>query len=231
MKTIGLIGGMSWESSQEYYRIINETARERLGGLHSARSLMFSFDFAEIEELQHAGNWDEATRRMVGAAQNLEKGGADFLLICTNTMHKMAKEVQAGVEIPLLHIADPTGQAIKAQGIAKIALLGTKYTMEHDFYKGRLQSEFGLEIIVPDEADRQTVHDVIYDELCVGVVKDESKQKYQQIIERLKTQGAEGVILGCTEITLLIQQADTDLPVFDTTRIHAEAAVDLALQQ
>ncbi|HEU4914700.1 MAG TPA: amino acid racemase [Candidatus Saccharimonadales bacterium] len=143
----------------------------------------------------------------------------------------MAKEVQDGVEIPLLHIADPTGQAIKAQGITKIALLGTKYTMEHDFYKGRLQSEFGLEVVVPDEADRQTIHDVIYDELCVGVVKDESKQRYQQIIERLKKQGAEGVILGCTEITLLIQQADTDLPVFDTTRIHAEAAVDLALQQ
>jgi len=230
MKTIGLIGGMSWESSQEYYRIINETARERLGGLHSARSLMFSFDFAEIEELQAAGEWDEATRRMVAAAQSLEKGGADFLLICTNTMHKMAKEVQDGVEIPLLHIADPTGQVIKAQGIAKIALLGTKYTMEQDFYKGRLQSEFGLEVVVPDEADRQTVHDVIYDELCLGVVKDESKQKYQQIIKRLKTQGAEGVILGCTEITLLIQQPDTDLPVFDTTRIHAEAAVDLALQ-
>lgn len=230
MKTIGLIGGMSWESSQEYYRIINETARERLGGLHSARSLMFSFDFAEIEELQHAGNWEEATRRMVGAAQSLEKGGADFLLICTNTMHKMAKEVQDGVEISLLHIADPTGQAIKEQGITKIALLGTKYTMEHDFYKGRLQSEFGLEVVVPDEADRQTVHDVIYDELCVGVVREESKQKYQQVIERLKAQGAEGVILGCTEITLLIQQTDTDLPVFDTTRIHAEAAVDLALQ-
>lgn len=231
MKTIGLIGGMSWESSQEYYRIINETARERLGGLHSARSLMLSFDFAEIEELQHAGDWDEATRRMVEAAQSLEKGGADFLMICTNTMHKMARAVQDGVDIPLLHIADPTGQAIKAQGITKIALLGTKYTMEHDFYKGRLQSEFGLEVVVPDEVDRQTIHGVIYDELCVGVVKEDSRQKYQQIIERLKTRGAEGVILGCTEITLLIQQADTDLPVFDTTRIHAEAAVDLALQQ
>lgn len=230
MKTIGLIGGMSWESSQEYYRIINETARERLGGLHSARSLMFSFDFAEIEELQAAGEWDEATRRMVAAAQSLEKGGADFLLICTNTMHKMAREVQDGVAIPLLHIADATGQAIKVQGLTKIALLGTKYTMEQDFYKGRLQSEFGLEVIVPDEADRQTIHSVIYDELCRGIVKDESKQKYQQVIERLKTQGAEGVILGCTEITLLIQQSDTDLPVFDTTRIHAEAAVDLAVQ-
>jgi aspartate racemase len=231
MKTIGLIGGMSWESSQEYYRIINETARERLGGLHSARSLMFSFDFAEIEELQHAGNWEEATRRMVAAGQSLERGGADFLMICTNTMHKMAKEVQDGVEVPLLHIADPTGQAIKAQGLIKIALLGTKYTMEQDFYKGRLQSEFGLEVIIPDEADRQIVHDIIYDELCVGVVKEDSRQKYQQIIQRLKTQGAEGVILGCTEIMMLIQQSGTDLPVFDTTRIHAETAVDLALQQ
>lgn len=230
MKTIGLIGGMSWESSQEYYRIINETARERLGGLHSAKSLMFSFDFAEIEELQHAGDWAEATRRMVEVGQSLEKGGADFLMICTNTMHRMAKEVQNGVGVPLLHIADPTAKAIKAQGITKVALLGTKYTMEQDFYKGRLQSEFGLEVIVPDEADRQTVHDVIYDELCLGIVNGKSRQKYQQIIEGLKTQGAQGVILGCTEIMLLIQQADTDLPVFDTTHIHAEAAVDFALQ-
>jgi len=229
MKTIGLIGGMSWESSQEYYRIINETAREKLGGLHSAQCLMFSFDFAEIEELQHFGNWKEATRRMVEAAQNLEKGGADFVLICTNTMHKMAKEVQDGIRIPLLHIADPTGQAIEAKSITKIGLLGTKYTMEHDFYKGRLISEFGLEVVVPDEADRQTVHDIIYDELCLGVVKEDSKKKYQQIIEKLKAAGAEGVILGCTEIMLLIKQADTDLPIFDTTRIHAETAVERAL--
>jgi aspartate racemase len=230
MKTIGLIGGMSWESSQEYYRIINETARKRLGGLHSVQSLMFSFDFAEIEELQHAGNWDEATRRMVEAAQNLEKGGADFVLICTNTMHKMAKEVQDGIKIPLLHIADPTGQAIKARDITKIGLLGTKYTMEHDFYKGRLIDEFGLEVIVPNEQDRQTVHEIIYDELCLGVVKEDSKKQYQRIIKKLREQGAEGVILGCTEIMLLIQQADTDLPIFDTTRIHAETAVTLALQ-
>lgn len=230
MKTIGLIGGMSWESSQEYYRIINETAREKLGGLHSAQCLMLSFDFAEIEELQHSGNWQEATRRMVEVAQNLEKGGADFVLICTNTMHKMAKEVQDSIKIPLLHIADPTGAAIKAKGITKIGLLGTKYTMEHDFYKGRLISEFGLEVVVPDESDRQTVHDIIYDELCLGIVKDDSKKKYLAIIEKLKAQGAEGVILGCTEIMLLIQQADTDLPIFDTTRIHAETAVELALK-
>jgi aspartate racemase len=231
MKTVGLIGGMSWESSQEYYRIINEKARDLLGGLHSAQSLLFSFDFAEIEELQHAGKWAEATKRMVGAAQQLEKGGADFVLICTNTMHKMADEVQAGVSIPLIHIADPTGRAIQKRGITKIGLLGTKYTMEQEFYKGRLTEQFGLDVVVPNAADRQIVHDVIYDELCLGVVKPESKAKYLQIIERLRQQGAQGVILGCTEITLLVGQADTSMPIFDTTRIHAEAAVELALQQ
>lgn len=230
MKTIGLIGGMSWESSQEYYRIINETAREKLGGLHSAQSLLYSFDFAEIEELQHSGNWDEATHRMVKAAQNLEKGGADFVMICTNTMHKMANEVQSGINIPLLHIADPTGEAIKAKGIAKIGLLGTKFTMEQDFYKGRLGEKFGLEVVVPDEQDRQSVHDIIYDELCLGEVRQSSKEEYQEIIRKLGEQGAQGVILGCTEIGLLVQQEDVALPVFDTTRIHAEAAVDRALQ-
>jgi aspartate racemase len=229
MKTIGLIGGMSWESSQEYYRIINETARDKLGGLHSAKCLMFSFDFAEIEEMQHVGDWEGATRRMIEAAQNLEKGGADFVMICTNTMHKMAKEVQDGIRIPLLHIADATGEVIKAKGITKIGLLGTKYTMEHDFYKGRLIEKFGLEVVTPDDKDRQTVHDIIYDELCLGIVKENSKKKYQVIIEKLKAQGAQGVILGCTEIMLLIQQADTDLLVFDTTRIHAESAVTVAL--
>ena len=231
MKTIGLIGGMSWESSQEYYRIINEQIREKLGGLHSAQSLMYSFDFAQIEELQHTGDWDEATRRMVEAARNLEKGGADFVLICTNTMHKMAQEVQEAIAIPLLHIADPTAETIQAQGMTKIALLGTKFTMEHDFYKGRLINTFGLEVITPNEQDRQIIHDIIYDELCLGVVKIDSKKKYQMIIEKLKQQGAEGVILGCTEIMLLIQQADTDLPIFDTTRIHAEAAVAKAISQ
>lgn len=230
MKTIGLIGGMSWESSQEYYRIINETARDRLGGLHSAKSLMFSFDFYEIEELQHAGKWDEATKLMVKAAQDLEKGGADFVLICTNTMHKMAQAVQAGISIPLVHIATPTGELIKQRGIKKIGLLGTKFTMEHDFYKGRLAEEFGLEVIVPSDEDRQVVHDIIYDELCLGVIKPQSKQKYLEIIRKLEAQGAEGVILGCTEIMLLVQQTDTTLPVFDTTRLHAEAAVDYALR-
>lgn len=229
MKTIGLIGGMSWESSQEYYRIINQTAREKLGGLHSAQCLMYSFDFAEIEELQHSGNWQEATRRMVEAAQNLEKGGADFVLICTNTMHKMAKDVQDGIKIPLLHIADPTGEAIKARGITKVGLLGTRYTMEHDFYKGRLIDNFGLEVLAPDEADRQTVHDTIYDELCLGEIKDASREKYLEIIRKFAEHGAQGVILGCTEIGLLVSQANTSLPLFDTTRIHAKAAVERAL--
>lgn len=229
MKTIGLIGGLSWESSQEYYRIINEEVARRLGGLHSAQSLMYSFDFAEIEELQHAGRWDEATRRMVEAAQNLERGGADFVLICSNTMHKMAEAVQKVTPLPLLHIADPTGEAINKQGITKVGLLGTKFTMEHDFYKGRLADKFGLKVIVPDSAGRQTVHDVIYRELCLGQIRKDSKDKYLKIIHQLEQQGAEGIILGCTEIGLLVKQEDTSLPVFDTTRIHAQAAVSLAL--
>jgi aspartate racemase len=230
MKTIGLIGGMSWESSQEYYRIINEETKHRLSGLASAQSLMFSFNFAEIEELQQTGQWDEATSRMVDAGQRLERGGADFILICTNTMHKMAEQVQEGVSIPLLHIADATGKAINASGINKIGLLGTKYTMEQDFYKGRLVDKFDLEVITPNEGDRQTVHDIIYDELCLGNIKQSSKEKYLEIIQRLEAQGAQGIILGCTEIGLLIQQNDITLPVFDTTRIHAKAAVDMALQ-
>ncbi|HJQ08068.1 MAG TPA: aspartate/glutamate racemase family protein [Candidatus Saccharimonadales bacterium] len=230
MKTIGLIGGMSWESSQEYYRIINEETKRRLGGLHSAQSLMFSFDFAEIEELQHSGNWDEATRRMVQAAQTLERGGADFVLICTNTMHKMAKDTQEGISIPLLHIANPTGEAIRAQDINKTGLLGTKYTMEHDFYKGRLVDNFGLEVIVPDEADRRIVHDIIYNELCLGEIKDASRKKYLEIIRKLNERGAQGVILGCTEIGLLVGQDNISLPLFDTTRLHAQAAVTMALQ-
>lgn len=230
MKTIGMIGGMSWESSLEYYRIINEEVRRRLGGLHSAQSLMFSFDFDQIEQLQHQGQWEEATRRMVNSAQNLEKGGADFILICTNTMHKMAADVRKGVSIPLLHIADATGEQIKARGITKVGLLGTKYTMEQDFYKGRLIGEFGLDVIVPFKPERQVVHDIIYDELCLGKIKPSSKKKYLEIIGQLETRGAQGIILGCTEIGLLVKQPDTTLPVFDTTRIHAEAAVTLALQ-
>ena len=230
MKTIGLLGGMSWESSQEYYRIINEEVRKRLGGLHSAQSLMFSFDFAEIEALQHEGRWDEATKRMVQAAQQLQKGGADFVLICTNTMHKMADDVATAISIPLIHIADPTAETIKAKGLTKIGLLGTRYTMEQEFYKGRMVSKHDLDILVPNRADRQTVHDIIYDELCLGKVRKTSKQKYLEIIARLEKQGAEAVILGCTEITLLVKPNDTHLQIFDTTRIHAETAVTLALQ-
>lgn len=230
MKTIGLIGGMSWESSLEYYRIINEEVKKQVGGLHSAKSLMYSVDFAEIEQLQHNGEWDKATQLMVDAAKNLERGGADFVIICTNTMHKMAKAVEEAISIPLLHIADPTAQAIKTQNLTKVALLGTKYTMEQDFYKGRLIGNFGLGVIVPDDADRQIIHDVIYDELCLGNIRTESKKKFVDIIEKLHQDGAQGVILGCTEIGLLIKQEDVTIPVFDTTLVHAVAAVNLALE-
>ena len=228
MKTIGLIGGMSWESSLEYYRIINEETKRRLGGLHSAKSLMYSVDFAEIEELQHKGDWETATHMMIDAAKHLENGGADFVLICTNTMHKMAKDVEKAIAVPLLHIADPTAEAIKAQGLTKVALLGTKYTMEQDFYKGRLIEKFGLDVITPNDTDRQTVHDIIYNELCLGEIKTQSKRQFVEIIKRLERDGAQGIILGCTEIGLLIKQADVSLPVFDTTQLHAEAAVAAA---
>ena len=230
MKTIGLIGGMSWESSLEYYRIINEEVKKQVGGLHSAKSLMYSVDFAEIEQLQHNGEWDKATQLMVDAAKNLEKGGADFVIICTNTMHKMAKAVEEAISIPLLHIADPTAEAIKSQNLTKIALLGTKYTMEQDFYKGRLIDNFGLGVIVPDDADRQIIHHVIYNELCLGNIRTESKKQFIDIIEKLHQDGAQGVILGCTEIGILIKQEDVTIPVFDTTLIHAVAAVNLALE-
>lgn len=230
MKTIGLIGGMSWESSLEYYKIINETTKNKLGGLHSAKSLMFSFDFHEIEELQNKGDWQSATEMMIKAAGDLEKGGAEMLLTCTNTMHKMADEVAASVSIPLLHIADTTAQVIRAQGLKNVALLGTKFTMEEDFYKGRLEERYGIAVVVPDETDRQIIHDIIYSELCLGEIKETSRQSYLSIIKKLEAAGAEGVILGCTEIPLLVKQADVDIPVFDTTRIHAEAAVEFALK-
>lgn len=229
MKTIGLIGGMSWESSQEYYRIINREVRARLGGTHSAKSLMWSMDFAEIEHLQHQGKWDELTALMVDAAQNLEKGGADFILICTNTMHKMAADIERATSIPLVHIADPTAEKIKAAGFSKVGLLGTAFTMEQDFYKGRLASKYGLDVLTPDDADRKTVHDIIYQELVVGDVRDKSREKYRAVINRLVERGAEAIILGCTEIMLLIGQQDSPVPVFDTTQLHAEAAVDWAL--
>ena len=228
-KVIGLIGGMSWESSAEYYRIINEKVRDRLGNLHSARCLMWSFDFAEIEALQHAGRWDRATELLIDAAQRLERGGADFMLICTNTMHRMADDVQAAVSIPLLHIADPTAERIKAAGLKRIGLLGTAFTMEQDFYKGRLTTRHGLDVIVPDAEDRGTVHRVIYDELVQGRVEEKSRAAYRQIIARLVERGAEAIILGCTEIMLLVRAEDSKVPLFDTTAIHADAAVERAL--
>jgi len=229
MKTIGLIGGMSWESSLEYYRILNETVKEKLGGLHSAKSLMYSVDFEEIEKLQHQGDWDEATKLMIDAAQRLEKAGADFVIICTNTMHRMADDVQKAIRIPLLHIADVTVQKIKERGLQKVGLLGTRFTMEQDFYRGRLKRH-GVDVITPDEAQRQTVHDSIYNELCLGMIKWESKEKFRKVIESLAARGAEGIILGCTEIPLLVKQEDYDIPLFDTTRIHAVAAVEYALE-
>ena len=228
MKTIGILGGMSWESSIEYYRIINEEVNRRLGGVHSAKILMYSVDFAEIEALQHAGRWDEATAFMVDAAQRIERGGADFLVIATNTMHKMAEEVAAAIGIPLLHIADATAERIKAQGLRKVGLLGTRFTMEEDFYRGRLERKHGLTVLIPDKADRDEVHRVIYEELVVGRIVPASRQRYIAIMERLIDQGAEGIILGCTEIGLLVKDGDVPVPLFDTTRIHAEAAVDWA---
>jgi aspartate racemase len=229
MKTIGLIGGMSWESSAEYYRLINEGVKARLGGLHSAQSLMFSVDFAEIEALQHSGDWETATHHMVRAAQRLEAGGADCVILCTNTMHRMADAVAASVNIPFIHIADPTAAEIQAAGVHKVGLLATGYTMEAEFYAGRLRDKFGLDVLVPSAPDRKIVHDIIYQELCLGIIKNESRGEYKRVIANLAEQDVEGIILGCTEITLLIKQADCPLPAFDTTSIHAMAAVDFAL--
>ncbi|WP_439814366.1 aspartate/glutamate racemase family protein [Zavarzinia sp. CC-PAN008] len=229
MKMIGLIGGMSWESSAEYYRILNEGVRDRLGPTASARCLLWSFDFSEIERLQHDGDWDALAARMVDAAQRLQAAGAEVLLICTNTMHRMADLVQAAVGIPLLHIADPTGARVRAAGIARVGLLGTAFTMEQDFYKGRLAARHGLDVIVPEAADRALVHRVIYDELVAGIVDDRSRQAYRQVIARLVARGAEAVILGCTEIMLLLGPDDSPVPLFDTTSLHAQAAVAAAL--
>jgi len=230
LKTIGLLGGMSWESSIEYYRIINETVRARLGGLHSAKSVMFSVDFADIERFQHSGQWDRATNMLIEAARAIELAGADFLVICTNTMHKMADEVCKAIGIPLLHIADPTAEQIKAKGLRTVGLLGTEFTMEGDFYKGRLAEVHGLQVVIPTPADRNTTNRVIYEELVVGKIVPESKTRYRRIIADLVRHGAQGVILGCTEIGLLIGQEDSPVPLFDTARIHAAAAVDYALE-
>ena len=230
MKTIGMIGGMSWESSLEYYRIINEAVKEQLGDLHSAKSLMYSVDFAEIEMLQREGRWQEATQAMIDDARAVEAGGADFLIICTNTMHKMADDVQRSIAIPLLHIADATAETIQARGLQRVGLLGTCFTMEQDFYRGRLVEKYALDVLVPESADREIVHRVIYDELVLGKIESDSKVEYLRIIAALAQAGAEGIILGCTEIGLLVSQADCSLPLFDTTRIHALAAVKYALQ-
>ena len=229
MKTIGLIGGMSWESTAVYYRLLNRMAREALGGLHSAQLILWSFDFAEIEALQAAGDWHAATGRMVDAGQRLERGGAACLVICTNTMHKMAGDVEASVDIPLIHIADATAEAVKRAGATAPLLLATRYTMEQDFYKGRLASKHGIDVRVPDEAGRAKVHDVIYDELCQGVVSPASKTAYLAIVRDQRAAGADSVIFGCTEVGLLVSQADFDVPAFDTTELHARAAMDFAL--
>jgi len=230
MKTIGLIGGMSWESSLEYYRIINERIKARLGGFHSAKAILYSVDFAEIETLQQQGKWPETAQILSRAAKSLEAAGADFLVLCTNTMHKVVAEIESAVRIPLLHIADATARDVSSRGLKKIGLLGTRFTMEEDFYKGRLTQKYGLEVFVPGPSDREVIHRVIYEELVFGRIDPSSRQQFVQIIDRLAGGGAEGVILGCTEIGLLVKDGDSPLPLFDTTRIHAEAAADLALE-
>lgn len=229
MKTIGMIGGMSWESTVPYYRIINETVKEQLGGLHSAKLVLISVNFQEVEYLQQIGAWDEAGRMMAEAAKSLQAAGADFLVLCTNTMHKVAFAIESAVTIPLLHIADPTAEEIKSLGMKKVGLLGTRFTMEQDFYRGRLSELHGLEVIVPVEVDREIIHTVIYEELCKGKVLADSRRHYQRIIQRLVEDGAEAVILGCTEISMLIGPLDSPVPVFDTASLHARKAVEWSL--
>lgn len=229
MKTLGLLGGMSWESTVPYYRIINETVRERLGGLHSARLVLYSVDFHAIERLQHAGAWDDAGRMLADAARSLEAAGAQGLALCTNTMHRVAPAIESAVTIPLLHIADPTAVAIRRAGLTTVGLLGTRFTMEQDFYRGRLTDRHGLTIILPDAADREIVHRVIYEELCRGAIRAESRAQYRAILQRLVEAGAEGLILGCTEIALLVGPEDAPVPLFDTTALHARAAAAWAL--
>jgi aspartate racemase len=229
MKRIGLLGGMSWESSIEYYRLVNEITRERFGGLHSADCLLRSVDFADIEVLQREDRWDEAGERLAGEARALVAGGAELLVLCTNTMHKVADAITAAVDVPFVHIADTTAHAVRAAGLTKVGLLATGYTMEQDFYVGRLRDAHGLDVIVPEAADRRIVHDVIYGELCVGVVDDGSREQYRRIMRELAERGAQGILLGCTEIDLLVWPGDAPVPLFDTTRLHAERAVELAV--
>ncbi|MGB1297408.1 MAG: aspartate/glutamate racemase family protein [Psychrobium sp.] len=229
MKTIGLIGGMSWESTTSYYQALNLGIKNELGGLHSAKIALYSVDFAEIETLQHRGEWDKTAEILCAAAQAVESAGADFILICTNTMHKVATKIAQSVSIPLLHIADATALQLEKNGISKVGLLGTKFTMEQDFYKGRLKDQFAIDVVTPNKEDRETVHRIIYQELCVGKINDNSRQAYVDIIDKLYRQGAQAVILGCTEIALLVGANDTDVPLYDTTVIHAQKAIEQAL--
>jgi len=229
MKTIGMLGGMSWESTASYYKAINEGVKSEFGGLNSAKICLYSVNFSEIETLQHAGNWPATADILIDAAKAVEAGGADFLIICTNTMHKVASQIESAISIPVLHIADATAKMLKADGVSKVGLLGTRFTMEQAFYKKRLTEKFGIEVLVPNPTDRELVHQVIYDELCQGVIKEESREEYLAIVDRLKDAGADAVILGCTEIALLIRQEYTDVPLYDTTIIHANEAVTLAL--
>ena len=231
MKTVGLIGGMSWESTTSYYKAINEGVKAQLGGLHSAKICLYSVDFHQIEQLQHQGRWDDTAEILSQAAQSVQAGGADFVLICTNTMHKVASVIEQAISIPILHIADATAMQLVNDGVTKVGLLGTRFTMEQDFYKQRLTEQFGIVVVIPDEPQRNLVHDVIYNELCQGIVSDKSRQEYLQIIASLAEQGAQAVILGCTEIALLVEQNHTTVPLYDTTQIHAEAAVRHALQE
>lgn len=230
MKTLGLIGGMSWESSIPYYRQINETVKHALGGLHSAKIILFSVDFHEIEVLQRRGDWDAAGEILAQAAQALERAGADAIVLCTNTMHKVAGTIEAAVKIPLLHIADPTATKIRSQGLQTIGLLGTRFTMEQAFYKDRLRQQHGLKVLIPNEADCAIIHRIIYDELCLGIIRESSRQDYLRIMSALIESGAEGIILGCTEISLLVHNGDVAVPLFDTTSLHARAAADWALK-
>jgi len=229
LKTIGLIGGMSWESTVPYYRLINETVKSRLGGLHSAKLVLYSVDFHDIERLQHTGDWAAAGAVLAGAARSLEAAGADFLVLCTNTMHKVASSIETAVSIPLLHIADPTAAEIKRAGHATVGLLGTRFTMEQAFYRERMSERHGLHVIVPNDEDRATIHRIIYQELCLGIVLPDSRNAYRKIMSRLVSEGVEAIILGCTEISLLVSQGDAAVPLFDTTAIHARAAAESAL--
>lgn len=230
MKVIGLLGGMSWESTALYYRILNQQVKHRLGGLHSAQLVLYSVDFEPIEQLQAAGDWQQAGERLAGAARSLERAGAEFIVLCTNTMHKVAPQISAATSLPLLHIADATGRRIRQAGFSKVGLLATRFTMEQAFYRGRLEEQFHLDVIVPDEDDRAFVHQVIYHELCLGTINPASRHRFQQIMQRLVARGAEAIILGCTEITLLVDDSDASVPLFDTTLIHAEEAIIQALE-